>query len=175
MKTVNIPGGSATLRDKEDTKQRHKRLVQSAAIAAAPLLSKLPEDVAERESMTEAEVMALAANRQEVESLFELQDATIVALLMSWTLPDPLPDMDTIGDLDPEVYEALSKAVSSLGSQLQAESFDPVAPDSKEFEASPTDPSSDSDNGSRGVTALRSVPVPPSSGTSTDSGVSSPD
>jgi hypothetical protein len=149
MKTVDIPDGTACLREKSDIKNKHQRLVQAAAVAAAPLIAKLPQDVVARGSMTEREVMSLGASRHEVESLFELQDATIIAVLDSWTLPQELPTMDTLGDLDPDLYQALSNVCAPLGSEITTETFSPPDPRSSGFEASPTVPSPDLSNTSR--------------------------
>jgi hypothetical protein len=174
MKTVDIPGGTATLREKPDVKVRHRRLVEAAAIEAAPVLAKLPGDEATREAMTETEVLALGVSRKEVHSLFELQDATIVALLASWSLPGELPDMDTIGDLDPELYDALSKASGGLGADITGETFEPPKPDSPGFAESPTVPSADSEPGSRADPEPASTDAPASISESTSTAVSSP-
>jgi hypothetical protein len=173
MKTVKIPGGEATLREKPDVKVRHRRLVEAAAIEAAPVLAKLPGDEATREAMTETEVLALGVSRKEAHSLFELQDATIVALLASWTLPGDLPDMDTIGDLDPELYDALSKASGGLGADITGETFEPPNPGSPGFDESPTVPSASSEPGLRADPEPTPADVPASTNGSTSTAVSS--
>jgi hypothetical protein len=169
VKTVDIPGGQATLREKQDIKVRHRRLIEAAGIEAAPLLAKLPNDQASKAALTESQVLALGISKQEANSLFELGDATIVAALAAWTLPDPLPTLATIGDLDPELYEALSTACAQLGADLTQETFEPPPPGSPGFEASPTEPSDASDSDSEGTERSESTDVPPSSGPSTSS------
>jgi len=174
MKTVEIPGGQAQLREKADIKVRHRRLVEAAAMAAAPLLAKLPEDVATRQALTEAEVLALGVSRQEANAMLELQDATIIAALASWTLDQPVPDMDTVGDLDPELYDALSAATAALGAEITQETFDPPDPGSPGFEESPTVPSDGSGPDSEGTRESASTVESPSSGTSTSTAAPSP-
>jgi hypothetical protein len=143
MKTVPIPGGTADLREQTEIKVRHRRLVESASVGAATALAKLPSEQAELEAATLAE---LALTEAEADNLFRLQDATIVAALDSWTLPDPLPTLATVGDLAPEVYDALAEATRDLGTAIAAkEDFEPSNPADPSFNATPTPPSSGSE------------------------------
>ena len=142
MKTVTIPGGNAVLREQDEIRVRHKRLIESAAVAASTALEKLPTDRDKLESLNLAE---LALTRDEANSLFELQDATIVAALIGWTLTQPLPTLDTIGDIEPAVYDALANATRELGTAVVAPTdFSPSDPTKPGFEESPTQPSGDS-------------------------------
>ena len=166
MKPVEIPGGNAQLREKHEIKVRHRRLIEAASVGAAVALSKLPSDPDELETAT---LTDLKLTKDEAGSLFELQDATIVAALDSWTRPEAIPTLATVGDLDPEVYDALAEATSDLGTAIiSTESFDPPDPQSPGFASSPTLPSSASE------AALRDDPEPASTDTqptNTSSGV----
>ena len=158
MKTVEIPGGNAQLREKHEIKVRHRRLVESASVGAAVALAKLPSDEAELEAATLAD---LDLTTDEADGLFKLQDATIVAALDSWTLPDPIPTLATVGDLDPDVYDALAEATRELGTAIATEeNFDPPAPNSEEFASSPTDRSGDSEEPLRDAEASASTQAP---------------
>ena len=170
MKTVDIPGGKATLREEAEVKVRHKRIVEAAAVAAATALSKLPGD---RESLEAVKLDELQLTAAEATVLFELQDATIVAALADWTLPDPIPTLDTIGDLDSELYERLAEQTRDLGTAAATDvDFSPPDPSSPGFQASPTPPSDAS------VTVLRADQAPvsdetlPTSGPSTSTAAS---
>lgn len=174
MKVVEIPGGTATLREKPDIKVRHRRLIEAAGIAAAPLLARLPNDRGEKEALSEADVIGLGVSKQEATALFELGDATIVAALAAWSLPDPLPTLETIGDLDPELYEALGTVCAELGAEVTEETFEPPAPGSPGFEASPTAPSAACDSDSEGTEKSESTDTSPSTGASTSSASPSP-
>lgn len=159
MKTVNIPGGTAALREKPDIKVRHRQLVEAAYIPATAVMEKLPGDLEDLEAF---DLSTSKISLTEAQSLFDLQSATIVAALSSWSRPEPIPTMDTIGDLDQDVYDALSEATSSLGQEIVApENFEPGDPHSPEFTESPTTPSSDS------TVALRAVQEPQSTTQST--------
>lgn len=154
MKTVPIPGGTADLREQNEIKVRHRRLVESASAGAAVALAKLPSDQAELEAATLAD---LDLTEVEADNLFRLQDATIVAALDSWTLPDPIPTLATVGDLTPEVFDALAEATRDLGTVIASkEDFEPTNPNSPEFKETPTPPSSDS------AEPLRADPEPAS-------------
>ena len=134
MRTVEIPGGTAVLREREDVRVRNRRLVENATVAAMPALEKVNPEGEQQNLSTE-----------EADSLFALQDATIVALLVSWTLQEQIPTLSTVGDMDPEIYDALAQATRETGAEVvSAESFDPTPDD-----GSPTQPSGDSESGLR--------------------------
>lgn len=162
MRQVDIPGGSATLREKDDVKVRQRQLVESRLVAAASALEKLPGDLGELESFDISKSNLTAA---ETDSLFDLQSATIVAAVASWSLSDPIPTMDTVGDLDGELYDALSNATAGLAKDVATpESFEPGDPRSPGFEESPTEPSGSSAAASR-VDQESSATASPSAGT----------
>ncbi|MGH9122853.1 MAG: hypothetical protein ACRDYC_13075 [Acidimicrobiales bacterium] len=68
--------------------------------------------------------------------------AAVVALLKGWTFSDPLPTMETITEMDPDVYDILAEAVALPAVKtLMGREYKPEeAPDAE----SPTEPSSDS-------------------------------
>ncbi len=168
MKTLEIPGGTARFREKNEIKVRHRRLVESAAVAAASALSKLPDDP---EQLKQLNLRELNLTRAEARALYDLQDATIIATLVDWTLSGALPDEDTIGDLDPELYDALSYATQDVGVDIAGGvNFDPTNPSDPEFEASPTEPSAGSAADLRADQASPSPSTHPSGGPSTSTG-----
>jgi hypothetical protein len=167
MKTVEIKGGTANMREQHEIKVRDRRLVESSAVAASSALSKLPSDKAELE---ELELSQMNLSRPEANALFELQDATIVASLVSWTLPEPIPDLDTIGDMDPEVYDKLAEATRTIGASIATKvNFEPTDPRSPEFESSPTTPSDVSEGASRADQEPQSIQPQQTVGVSTPS------
>lgn len=176
MKTVDIPGGQATLREKSDLRVRDRRLVEAAAVAAGPLMARLPQDPEQRAAISEVDLLSLGISRQEIQTMFDMQDAAIIAALASWTLQEPLPTMDTLGDLNGELYDALGEVTSGVGAEVAAETFDPPDPASPGFEASPTvplavsEPHSDSQGQESELTGTS-----PSTGTSTSSAAPSQD
>jgi hypothetical protein len=167
VKTVTIKGGTANLREGHEIKIRHRRLVESAAVAASSALAKLPPDVGSLDDPMALSELDLS--EAEATSLFRLQDATIVATLESWTLSDPIPDMDTIGDMDPDAYEKLAEETRSVGASVVSTNFDPGDPSSPEFESSPTTPSGVSEDDSRADQEQESTRTPNTDGPSTSS------
>jgi hypothetical protein len=122
---VPIPGGTATLRDPAELRERHRRLIQTAMTPLASVFAKLPPELLEaaagkgpaaEKARAKAEKLQASAvtTRQEAAAILELKDAVIVALLKDWDLDLPLPDMDTVQDLDHDLYEALDKATFAL-------------------------------------------------------------
>lgn len=148
---VPIPGGEATIRDVKDLRVKHRRLIEAATIGAASALSRLPQDLAgDGEDLTEVPIEAMTnLTAKDATALMELQDATIVALLQDWTLRDergvpvPLPTMETVGDLSPEVYDALAQATRTAAADLGRAADLGPSPDPK----APTDGSPPSSAG----------------------------
>ena len=171
MKTVTIPGGVVTLREKHERSIRQKRLVETHEIAAATGIIKLPDDPSKLKNLRLDTIPDLSS--AEVQAIFDLTNAVIVAALVSWSREDPLPTMTTIEDLEPEVYEALSDAVSGLGKSEDVD-FEPPNPNGKEFADSPTEPSGNSETALRADQEPQSVEQSQSAGGSTPSAVSSP-
>lgn len=170
MMIVKIPGGEATLRDKI-VSERHHRQLERAGMKVAPVLKKLQPIVGDIEGQSTAETadatdtaLALAAlsddmptlNDTELDLLYELQDTIIILFLESWTLPKPIPTLETIQDLDRETYTALSEATKTLGAEVmtQTPDFSPTpdktTPDGK---VNPTG-SSNTSNGHSKVRAI---------------------
>lgn len=124
MRDVEIPGGTATLRDREDMKMRHRRIVEIASIEASPAVAKartalVPDPAKPGEMKLDPEkANKIVYTASEAAAMLQAQDATIIAILHSWTLDEPLPTVDTIGDISPGVYDALSAATKDDGADL---------------------------------------------------------
>lgn len=112
-----IPGGEATFRDKLKVRQRN--LIEDAQGALMALVSKIPPEIlsaAAGDELPAGTVVQLTAeDGRELRRLQrEVTEARLIAYLESWTLPRPLPTMETLGDEDEDVYDALMDAVDRL-------------------------------------------------------------
>lgn len=164
-KIIEIPGGTAELREPSELRVRDRRLIETAALAAASVIAKLP-DSSDAEALAKTKLSDLNLDRHEANALMELQDATIVAFVV-----EPKLTMDTIGDLTPEVYDALTQATRSLGADVaRGVDFSPN-PD----KSTPTGPSSDSDGSLRDEATLTLIVPPRPSGESTSTESSTQD
>ncbi len=178
-KVIEIPGGTATLRERPEVRTRHQQLVEAASIAASSALAKVPSGLPEGtdDASVAARTEALAGvnfTMEEGLSLMQLKNAVIVALLESWTLPGPVPTMATIGDVDPEVYAALEKETNALGAANEALASVNFEPTPKPDPESPFLGSGSSDGLSKSeVTSLSIVP-PQLDGESTATARSTP-
>jgi len=138
MRTVEVPGGQAILREQADLRGRDRRCIVAATAAAAPAIAKLPDDPARADGETEADWAArreaqlaeVRLTRQEAEALLDLKEAAAVALLASWTLEQPLPTLETIGDLPADLYDALVDSVGGAPSATLSAAFAPSPPGS---------------------------------------------
>jgi hypothetical protein len=145
---IELPGGhSAEVREKlkvgaRDLMRRHGAGVAAALRGVGPV--------------TDPNNLVLGAN--EVELFQRFQYACIVALVESWTLPDPLPTMETIQDMDAEVYDVLADAVAPLAMKLIAGVE--FGPDGAGDPSSPTGPSPVSSDGVRGQLIPETNPIP---------------
>jgi hypothetical protein len=170
--SVDIPGGYAILREQHELRGRDRMLIKAAAMAAAPAIEKMPDTVREGQKDDEtpeqaqtrmaSEVGALQLTWQESMALLELRQATMVACLKEWSLNLPLPTMDTIGDLDADLYDALDEAIGGVSSAIAAATdFEP-----QPGQENPTGNSKSSDLPLRDGVEPQSIPSMPSDGES---------
>lgn len=172
MRTVEIPGGTARLREKGELRVRDRRLIEAATLAASGAYSKLESSTGGMKDPDE--LLQAGISRSDWEVLKEVQDAKIVAALVDWTLPVPLPNMGTIGDLeDEEVWAAL--AAATKGTDKAGADFSPSDPNDPEFKDSPTPRSDAFEGGSSADRESPSTDSKSSTGMSTDTGSPSPE
>lgn len=145
MRTVEIPGGTAQIREQRDLSVRQRRMIEVAGIKASGLLRKLPEGVQieQMQGIDTLELLRMGFDESDLEAFQNLQDITILATLASWTLDRPLPTAETVGDLPGPLYDALSGESSAPGAEVVT-GFE-VSPDPQ----SPTNGSAGSVNGSK--------------------------
>lgn len=177
--TVQIPGGEAVLRTASEMRGRDRMLVKSAALAAAGALAKLLTDAQEPgppgESEEDRAKRLIAAtveadlSMEDAMAMERVREAVAVARLVSWTLPEPLPTMDSIGDLPADLYDALIEVTG--GTDAVAETDFGPAP-SRESER-PTGSSTDSVGHSTDA-ETEQTPTLPSVGVSTATASSTP-
>jgi len=175
MAEVEIPGGTARLRSKL-VSERQFRIVETAFMAANSAIKKVREAVPESEredpNALGAAFEKVSLSRQEAAAILDLQDAAIVAFLESWTLPRPLPTMDTVGDLERDLYRALAEATRGLGASaaLGHVDFSPQKPGEN-----PTGSSESSGTPSEAGADNPSTPESPVNGESTATASSTTD
>jgi len=124
MKSVEIPGGTASLREPgvDPIPGNTKKVMGSAYGSLGSLFPDDPdlfttlrtgETAEQRQESVEAKMKDKALTPAQVAGLITVREATVVGLLKSWTLDLPLPTLDTIGGDDyAEVYDALLESVS---------------------------------------------------------------
>lgn len=154
MTTVQLPGGhTAELRDKVTVGGRE--LLREEGASVFQQISARWPGVKEIDQipLTEFDGPVLKA-------FHRFNRAAVVALVASWSLPTPKPTMETISDMDPDVYDVLAEAVAPRALKAMfGENFDPrTAADP----SSPTVPSSDSNGGGLAATTP-GTPLPPGS------------
>lgn len=155
MRTVSIPGGTATVRDVDDMTERQRRLIRTAIFAAAADALGDTLDV----NGAAPEQVQVHVTGELGERMFAMRDARIVAAVAEWTLDRPLPTLDTVQDLPGGVYDALDRETTGLTAAVSTDfSADPDP-------QSPTPPSTGSD-GPLGAED-QPTPTPPNGGAST--------
>ncbi len=124
MRTIEVPESerrpawSAQLRENEEIKVRHRRLIEVAGVAAARPMEKIERQKKEGKDVAALDMAELDLNAVEADRVMALQDAVIVATLASWTLEEPLPTIETVGDMDTDIYEALAQVTRDQGAAI---------------------------------------------------------
>jgi len=117
---VPIPGGSAKLRNPSDLPERYRRPLKIITTALGGERLQQIMDAAEgpEESVNDvAEKIGL--DEREIELLLRMTDASIYALLDSWTLPLPIPtSVAAVQDMPGPVYDALSEQTAKHAAAL---------------------------------------------------------
>lgn len=145
MRTVEIPGGTAQVRDQPgEITIGAEQLIAAASAAAMPAFRK----VLDREKWVtdgSGDVRSTALTMEDSLSLFQRTNAMVVARLASWTIDRPLPTIHTIGDLPSDLHAPLAKAVQDIELEgIQVTDFGP-SPE----EESPTEGSDGSEPASK--------------------------
>lgn len=125
---IEIPGGSATIREPKDVKQRARRRLELASILASPIFTRINEARKDRERELGHEVkpedvslIELGLSRDDFDAMYEVQTATILAYLESWTLDRELPrSAEDLDDLPSELYDALRTGTARDGADAVA-------------------------------------------------------
>ena len=139
MTTVDIPGGTADIRDVSELTVNQRRMIERATFAASGAIDRIPDGY---DKMSDDEkikaVMSVGLTEQELGLFDHLQDVTIFVALISWTRLEAAPTtVDDLGEMPGPVYDALALATSKFGAQIAGRS---VAPNPDK--SSPTGPSS---------------------------------
>ncbi len=127
-------------------------------------LKALPDDA--KEAMT-----TLGFTQAEARLFDDFQEAALVAVIGAWSLDLPLPTMDTVGDLDSAIFDAVAAATSRRAASLAAP-LD-TGPTPVEEPGNPTGRSG-ALNGHVSTNGSKSVPPSLSDTTNTVTAVSSP-
>ena len=171
MRTVDVPGGHAQIRELGEMSVRHRHMVQASFMSVAHLYTSLPPELLEKtvkkgkeglDARQKANMMILGSGMSEEDAMKFLgqQSSAIVAFLAGWDLNQPLPTMDTVLDLAPDVYDALAVEVAAPAAQLAlgTVNLDPVP-----REVDPAAPFGESET-SNGQSSTPEIPTPKSTG-----------
>jgi hypothetical protein len=152
MRVVELEGGSATLRERQDVKVRQRQTLEAASVVAAPAIEKIPKLAGKPGEVDWERLDKAGLTYDEMQTLLQLQNAAIVALLAAWTFPEPLPvTLDDVLDMPADRYDQLAVAVREIGAQIVTApvSFEPGDPRAPGFAETPTPPSQGSSEPSR--------------------------
>lgn len=106
MPTVQIPGGTAVLRDASQLKVKHRRPIQVLVGSLGPARAEQMQRVIAEDGVRGLDRLGLSP--REYELIFLMNEATLYAVLESWTIEDPFPQSaEDIGDMRGDLYDAL--------------------------------------------------------------------
>jgi hypothetical protein len=175
---VELPNDNwAELRTEEEMTERHRRILRHALPASAKLQAKIEEIDGQRQMKARAEAAARGEaflpspdsesgalsfsdmgdfGPAEMDAIWDLRAAHIVAYVKSWSLGDP-PTLETVIDIEAPYFDALAAATFDKPSGAIDTSPTAAAdPDS------PTEPSSDSSSDSLAPTGASDTSTPES-------------
>lgn len=139
MITIDLPGGGkATLREDGELTPRQRRPLKKYGLALGPKIAELMAasqvtvDGKTADGSRGLPGAPVALSLTDADMLVEMQDATTLALLASWTLDRPLPTtIDELYDVDehtPGGYDVLSAAAARItAAAAAAAGFDVAA------------------------------------------------
>jgi hypothetical protein len=126
MIEFDVPGGTVRFREHKEVTARGRRHMMLLASEIEPNRFRMIIAAADDEAM----LRELELTRPERELLLTFPDATILALLESWTLDLPLPrTLDEVGDLPAELYDALNAVATKMNADAQPKDKDGKAVD----------------------------------------------
>lgn len=107
-----VPGGMVELREKPSVGGRE--LIQETLFDMIATLRRKMPDV-EVEKLSDLQDLPLdKIDGEFIRASNQLQRAGVVAFVKSWSFAIPLPTMANVGDMDPDVYDALAKVTSPM-------------------------------------------------------------
>ena len=131
-RVVEIPGGSATIRGKDEVQQRARRRLEAALIDVGPAFKKINDkrrEMAREKGMEvapeEVNLSDAGLTREDFDAMYEMQTATILAYLQSWSLEREMPKtQEELDDLPVGLYDALRAATVPEGADAVVERVD---------------------------------------------------
>lgn len=101
--TINIPGGTATLRDPEDIRVKHRRPIQVLALSMSPEARQVLDS-----AQPGSDISFGGLPEADITNLIRINEAAVYARLLSWTIPDPLPESaQDVEEMRGVVYDVL--------------------------------------------------------------------
>lgn len=127
-RSIEIPGGHATIRSPEDVKQKARRRLEMASILASPVYKqindarkKIEQEKGEKVEPGDVNLIDLGLTREDFDAMYEVQTATVLAYLESWTLERDLPKTaDELDELPAGLYDALREGTTVDGADAVA-------------------------------------------------------
>jgi hypothetical protein len=107
MPILVIPGGQAEIRAKVTV--GGQQLLQEVG---TDLFGYVKRNYPEAKTLSDIHVGEMTGEFSHLIHLW--QRAGVVALLKSWSLPEPLPTMQTIDEMDPDVYSEITAVTTKL-------------------------------------------------------------
>jgi len=181
MRRIQLPGGGwAEIREQADLRVQHRAQLRSAVTGSMVAMSKIPAIVASLPDDPEERAAAIAKidmseltahgalTFDDAQALQHVQEVAVVTFLVAWSLHEPLPTLETVGDMHIEIFDAIADATTqAAASVLEGVDF---SPNPKVEPGNPTGNPSDSNGRSLGRDESPSTPTSPiaSSNTGTE-------
>lgn len=128
MPHVELPGGSAELRDPGEVTEAGSQGIERASLLLAPERRKV--FVAAADDAKKSAALATEFNPDDYDAMKALEAATVLAFVRTWVYSQPVT-VEGLKDLPKPVYDGLVAAVEPLAAALRPDvspSTDPLSP-----------------------------------------------
>ena len=113
--TINLPGDhTAVLRDSSELSNKAFRQIRNTGLVAAGVANQLA-GATSADTAPEAWANIAGIEVDELNKIDLFQQACVLARLVSWTMPEPIPTtVDEVDELERPLYEALVTAAVDI-------------------------------------------------------------
>lgn len=106
------PEGWIELRDQDEISVKARRSISAISLSLGDAMTRL------QKAKATDDIASLGFDERQADAFLRIQEASVVAFLAGWSRPEPVPTLDTIGDMSDSLYRYLMGVTAGLGASL---------------------------------------------------------